>query len=517
MEPTVVPKVDKIDHDKYDLVEVLPSGAILLKDKVVKTTMGEIGSSGMTSYGAIYREEYNSTLRGHTGRMKYNQMRKSDGQVRAVLRLVKTPVLAARWYIAPASDKRRDIKISEFVDDCFFRLQSSSFPQMMTEILTMLDFGFSAFEKVWKYEDWNGTKKVVWQKLAQRHALDVTRWNYDSTGGPESLLIYDPNNSSPGNLEIPISKLLAFTFEREGGDFDGVSVLRPAYKHWYYKENLYKVDAIQKERHGIGIPVIKLPAGFTEEDKKLANEMGRNLRTNEKAHIVLPPNWEISMLKMEGQPVDAMTSIEHHDLLIAREILGQFINASAAAASQETMQTLFLKSTRYIADTIRDVFNKWAIPELVRLNFPGVEEYPQLKARRIGDTMDWRTVSFAIRNFIGSGVIIPDDRMETWIRDEMDLPPVEMATKRIIVAPLNSGNIPDGNPDANPGPGGAKTSTAHQNGGIGGSVQSGAKTIQAPGKATNNSTPGASRQSQAGNMDKSPGSNGRVGQDKAGK
>jgi hypothetical protein len=501
-----------IDFEKYDLVEVLDSGTILLQEKqLTSPALTELGSTGMTSYGTVFRQEYNSQLRGQAGRLTYNKMRKSDGQIRAILRLIKTPVLAARWYVSPASDSRKDQKIAQFVEDCLFKYMSTSFPQLMTEILTMLDFGFSTFEKVYKIEDVGGKQRVVWKKLAQRHALDIYQWRYDENGGPSELSIFDPNAAGSSYLNIPMERLLAFVFEKEGGDMEGVSVLRPAYKHWYYKENLYKVDAIQKERHGVGIPVIKLPVGFQDEDKRLADELGRNIRTNEKAHIVLPPNWEISMLKLEGQPVNAMESIAYHDKAIARSILGQFINFEQATGQQEQVQTLFLKATRYIAETIRDVFNKWAIPELVAFNFPNVEEFPELRVRRIGDTMDWRTVSFAIRNFIGAGVIVPDDRLETWIRDEMDLPPVEELTKRIIVAPLNQGTIPDGQPDGQPGPGNAATGLSHMNGGAGSNVQ-------AP-NAAGATIPKAKLpgQSAAGNMKKTPGANGRVGVDQSGK
>jgi hypothetical protein len=464
-----IPTISAIDWSQYEEVE-MRQGVILLKERVPKPNMSELGSTGMTKYGSLARQEYNPILLGDLGRRKYEQMRKSDGQIRAILRLIKTPVLAARWYIAPATDKRKDQKIADFVEFCLFRGMTTSFPQLLTEVLTMLDFGFSAFEKVWKIDDTPAGRKLIWQKLAQRHALDTIRWDYDEQGGPLALIMNDPNAKASGETPIPIAKLLAFSFEREGGDYDGVSLLRSAYKHWYYKEQLYKVDAIQKERHGIGIPVITLPPGFTDQDKRLADEIGRNLRTNERAHIVLPPNWVIAMLKLEGQPVNALESIEYHDNLIAREILGQFLNSTTATSAQEQLQTLFLKSTRYIAETIRDVFNKYAFPELVMLNFPGVEDFPELRVRRIGDTMDWRTVSFAIRNFIGSGVIVPDDRLEAWTRDEMDLPPVEEATKRIIVQPLNEGQIPDGQPDGQPGPGGPDTAATRQNG-VGGQVQ----------------------------------------------
>ena len=282
---------------------------------------------------------------------------------------------------------------------------------------------------------------------------------------------------------------------------EGMSILRSAYKHWYYKENLYKIDAIQKERHGIGIPVIKLPPGFSPTDKTLADEMGRNLRTNEKAHVVLPPNWDIMMLKMEGNQVDALESAAHHDLMVARNILAHFVNdqrsdGSAITASGE----IFVKSVRFVAEQVRDVFNKWAIPELVDYNWD-VDEYPELRVRRLGDTVDWRVISFAMRNFIGAGVIKPDDKLEEWVRNEMDLPMADSATERNVLDPQNAG----GGGDVNPGQGREGAASSHQNGGVGMKPTLG------------NAKAGLPRQSQAGNMKKTAGSNGRVGSDTRGK
>jgi hypothetical protein len=240
---------------------------------------------------------------------------------------------------------------------------------------------------------------------------------------------------------IPIEKMCVFTHDKECGNIEGISVLRSAYKHWFYKENLYKIDAIQKERHGIGIPVITLPPNFSDEDKRLADNLGANLRTNEKAHVVLPPMWEILMLKMEGQPVDALASAQEHDKMILRNVLGTFLDEGG---NQEKAQEFFLKATQFIADQIRDVFNKYAIPQLVDFNWKTVTEYPELRVRRIGDFTDWRTMSFAIRNFVGANVLRPDDDLEEWIRQEMDLPKVDPDTIREVATPQGGGALPRG-------------------------------------------------------------------------
>ena len=284
--------------------------------------------------------------------------------------------------------------------------------------------------------------------------MDVKEWEFDKNGGPKGVWVYVDEDGKYGYDErfIPIDKLLVFTFDREAGDIMGISVLRSAYKHWYYKEQLYKIDAIQKERHGIGVPVIQLPVGFKEEDRRLAEDMGRNLRTNERAHIVLPPNWSLVFAKLEGNPVNAMESIEHHNAQIRENILATFLGESSATKEED--QTMFLKATRFVADVVCETFNVYGIPKLMKYNFERTGT-PRLKARRIGEQADWRTISFALRNLAGAGFLRPDDRLEDWLRDEMDLPRADIATTRVVNTPQAGQAPPPTVPNATPGTQGA--------------------------------------------------------------
>lgn len=472
-----------------ELVEVLPatsdsSPVVIVSPKVfadpTAPNTSEIGTSSASPFTAFTRREYNYELQGLKGLQKYDQMRRSDGTVRATLRTIKTPVLAARWFIEPDSDKKRDQNAADFVWDCLTKHMSISWSQILVECLLCADFGYYMFEKVWEERVIDGKTRMVWKKLAPRHPMDVAEWEYDSHGGPKGVWMYVPEDlqghapyvqkpnempdasrnigaspyaiggrgSRPGQKFIPIDKLLVFTFDREAGNIEGMSVLRSAYKHWYYIEQLYKIDAIQKERHGIGVPVVKLPVGFSNADLQAAHELGRNLRTNERAHIVLPPNWEVTFAKLEGSPVDAMKSIEHHKGQIRENILAGFLGEGKATKEEDL--TLFLKATRFIADVVCDTFNQYAIPQLMEYNFDRVGT-PKLRARRIGEQADWRTLSFAIRNLIGAGVIRPDDRLEEYIRDEMDLPKADVTTIRIVQTPQATPATPATVPNATPG------------------------------------------------------------------
>jgi hypothetical protein len=361
-------------------------------------------------------------------------MKRADGTVRGALRLLKTPIQAGRWFIEPATSSTRDKNIAKFVENNLFYGLNVSWANLISDILLFCEYGYMPFEKVY---DINAKGEVVLRKLAPRHPLDIREWQYDAHGGPNGIVMEQTQEQDP--IFIPIEKLANFSLESEAGDMTGISVLRSAYKHYYFKDTFYKIDAIQKERHGIGIPVIKLPPQFSKTDRTAADELGRNLRTNEKAHVVLPPNWELMFAELGGQPVDCLKSIDHHDRKIMSNILAPFMDESNVDPKSTD---LFYKSTRYIGLTICDVFNRHIIPQLVDFNFVlGPDrKYPQLRVRRIGEWEDIRTMSFSLRNFVGAGAVIPDDVLEDFLRRELDLPQRDEDTARDwVIAPTQSG------------------------------------------------------------------------------
>lgn len=435
----------------YDLVDVnADAGYMIVTERGANKALAEekveprpadgrqLIGEGTTKYGRNARLDYNPEFAGDAGIAKYMEMR-NDAQVRSSMRIAKTPVLGARWFVAPYSNEPRDVEAADHIRRNLMVTMTTSWPQLLVESMLMLDYGYYAFEKVFKIVE----GLVWWDKFIPIHPIMVQEAIYSKEGGPAGLKLFDENKDE--GLDIDITKLLVFTFDKEAGDITGSSLLRSAYKHWFYKENLYKIDAIQKERHGIGIPIIKLPVGFKTQDRNDAHIIGRNLRTNENAHVIMPPGWEILFAKLEGQRVDALESAKHHGDMLYENIVANFMLGND---SGETREDMFQKSSRFIAEIIRDVWNKFAIPQLCKWNWTDLEGFPELKVRRLGDSTDWRTVSFAYRNFAGAGALTPTLEDEIWIRDEMDL------------APFNEDNVRDIQPKQVTGSGLPKQSPA---------------------------------------------------------
>jgi hypothetical protein len=123
----------------------------------------------------------------------------------------------------------------------------------------------------------------------------------------------------------------------------------------------------------------------------------------------------------------------------------------SASTTKEEDQAMFLKGTRFIADVVVGAINRYAIPQLIDYNWARVGAgYPQLVARRIGEQADWRTLSFAVRNYVGAGVIIPDEPLERQLRDEMGLTPPDPATARVVSTPQGPGSTSSSGDDEDP-------------------------------------------------------------------
>lgn len=392
----------------------------------------ELGYSSPSPWTAWTREEWNPKLRDKLGVTEFYRMKRLDGIIRGALRIFKTPVLSAHWFMQPGSDSVRDKNVAKAIQQNLDEDMSTSWSRTLEDILTMCEYGYSVMEKVYALQS---DGKVILRKLAPRHPADIQKFHYDLHGGPSGITM-EPQTSI-GSLEpnigtfIPIKKLAIFALEAEAGDLQGISILRSAYKHYKYKDTLYKIDAIQKERHGIGVPVIKMPPGWKREDKQLAEMIGRNLRTNERSHITLPPMWEIYFAKLEGQPVDSLPSIEHHNDMIMANVLAPFL--TSPDQKKESLET-FYKATKYVAECVSDTMNQYVIKDLVEINYSRVK-LPKLKVRRIGEWEDARTQSFTLRNYVGAGLIRPDDVLEEHLREENDLPEIDWATRQEVVAP----------------------------------------------------------------------------------
>lgn len=408
------------------VVKVLPSTISTQPSIPLKRSYprAEIGDSGTRGLSGIITEEYNPQLQGVAGVKIYDQMRRSDGTVRAAILACTLPIRRAKWFVNAVSQDPKDVEIANMVEHSLFDwLEDMTWDDVVRQALLSVSLGVMTFEKVYGIKDHDGKSYVTLKKLAPRLPTSIQQWELpDKTFGIQQI-------RQDGVLaNIPGSKLLIFVNEREGDNWWGTSMLRAAYKHWYYKDGFYKIDAVAFERQGMGIPKITMPVGYTESDERKASQAMQNLRSNESAFLLLPPNYTAEFMDMGSSTTrDPERSINHHNKEILQSVLAQFLelgqtsSSSGSRATSEDHSDLFLKAVDAIANMITSEINKKLIPELVDLNFNDVTIYPKIDFSGISK-VDVTALGTTYSQLVTAGGIKPINGDEQYLRAMLGLP-----------------------------------------------------------------------------------------------
>ncbi len=383
-----------------------------------------IGDSGTRMMKGIITQDYNSQLQGILGLRVYEEMRLGDATVKAAIQATTLPIRRAEWFIKPVSDSAQDVEIAETCSHAIFDwLEDMTFDDLVRQALISVPCGVMLFEKIYTTKEHEGKTYVVPKKLAPRLPQSIQQWELpDGTFGIQQI-------RQDGQVAlIPGSKLLIFVNEREGDNWWGTPYLRACYKHWYYKNNFYKVESVAFERQGMGVPMITMPEGYTEADEIKAAQAMKNLRVNAEAYLVLPPEYKAEFMNMgAGTTMKADTAIQHHDKEILLAFLTQFLNLGSSKASSgsralsQDHSDLFLKGLEAIADNFISVINKDLIPEMVDMNFDNVTVYPVLDYAGI-IKQDVQAIGTALAALVTAGAFHPTVDDEQYIRAAMGFP-----------------------------------------------------------------------------------------------
>ncbi len=407
--------------------------------------MKEYGRIGQNRWEGVFSEEFLPELAGRKGVQVYREMDRNDDTVGAIMFAIKLLVRHATWRVEPGGDSEKDKEAAEFVESCMNDMQST-WTDTVSEILSFLVYGWSFHEIVYKRRlgktrNKNASSKytdglIGWQKLPIRSQDTLFRWEYDDKDNLLGMTQMPPPDY--GLLTIPINKALLFRTESAKDNPEGRSILRNAYRSWYFKRRIQEIEAIGIERDMAGYPVIHAPEGidiWDGEDPDMVKiyaslvAMVKNIRRNEHEGSVLPHGFELELLSSGGQrQFDTNAVISRYNTSIAMTVLADFLMlghqqvGSFALSSDKT--EMFSVAIGAFLDIICETFNSQGIPQLIDLNgshFEGIIDYPQLMHGEVED-VDITKLSTYIKDMTGVGIIIPDEELEDYVRKVAKLP-----------------------------------------------------------------------------------------------
>jgi hypothetical protein len=378
----------------------------------------------------------------------YDEMRRQDAQVISVLRAVMLPIRRTTWRIDPAgaSDdvvefvaanlglpiKGREPKPQPRTRDRF------SWSEHLGLALTSLIFGHSFFEQQYRIErDAFGQPKAYIRKLAWIPPRTISKIDVAADGGLKSIqqggLVL-----GAGGEDIDISQLVVYVNDREGGNWLGQSLLRPAYKYWKLKDLLLRVQVQTIERNGMGVPVVtapEIPEGLLDpadyqklQDEQIAAglKIAKGFRSGRTAGASVAHGGQIQLLGVEGQLPDAEKPIRYMDEQIARAVLAHFLNLGTETGSWalgSTFADFFTLSLQTVALSIADTATQHIVEDLVDLNFGEDVPAPRITFDEIGSQQI--VTHEAIKSLIDSGALSPDPELERFLRQRYTLPEMQ--------------------------------------------------------------------------------------------
>jgi hypothetical protein len=367
----------------------------------------------------------------------YDAMRSQDAQIASVLRAVTLPVRRTPWRIEAGG--ARDEVVRMVAEDLGLPIAGDplptdppvrtrdrfSWPEHLRQALLMLPFGHMFFEQVYRLDD---GRRARLRKLAPRMPKTIEEVKVAQDGG---LIAIKQFSSKIGDLQrdIPVNRLVAYIHDREGGNWLGRSLLRPAYKHWLIKDRLLRVDAQTIERNGMGIPVYEGSEGETDLSEGL--KMAKAWRAGDTSGAATPAGAKLRLAGVEGSLPTALPSIRYHDEQIGRAVLAHFLNLGTQTGSWAlgtTFADFFTLSLQTLAQQIADTVTQHVIEDLVDANFGETEPAPRLVFDEIGSRQ--AATAQAIKMLTDAGILLPDRSLEEAARQQFGLPPKDPAPAR---------------------------------------------------------------------------------------
>lgn len=356
----------------------------------------------------------------------YDRMRRQDAQVRSVLRAVVLPIQRTGWAIDP--NGARDEVVQLVAEDMGLPIKGAgpvlgrrtkdrfSWFDHLRLALLMLPFGHSIFEQEARFDE-QGRARL--KRLGHRPSRTISEFDVAADGGLVSITQATTTRASE---PIPVSRLVAYVYEREGGNWAGVSLLRSAYKDWLLKDRLLRADTTTIIRNGVGIPVYEGAEG--EENLSAGLTMAKAVRGGEQAGAATPFGAKLRLMGVEGTLPDALPRIRYHDEQIARGVLAHFLNLGTQTGSWalgSTFADFFTLSLQALAQQVADVANQHVIEDLVDWNWGESEPAPKLVFEEIGSRQ--AATAQAIKLLTDSGILLPDRSLEEAARQQFGLPP----------------------------------------------------------------------------------------------
>jgi hypothetical protein len=349
-----------------------------------------LGTTGLKESAGMIDEEFLVKLRGQNGIKTYREMADNSPVIGAALNVIELLIASAEWRVEPADGSDEAKAEAEDTENALEDM-SHTWEEFITEVLSMLVYGWSYFEITYKirrgqtrdpstrsqYDD----GKWGWRKIEIRGQDILDHWEFDDEGGLNGMHGLDTYKGT--RWFVPIEKALLFRTKIYKGNPEGKSLLRNAYVDYWFAKRIPQFEAIGIERELAGMPVMEVPleilaADANSEDaaiKTQCEEFVTSVRRDERYGGLVPaekdadgkPTGFVFKLMSTGgtRQIDTDKVQKRHESRMLMVFLAQFLilgqDKVGTQALGTTFTELFGTALGATMDKIASVFNRFAI------------------------------------------------------------------------------------------------------------------------------------------------------------
>jgi len=386
------------------------------------------GFGGPNNYNGTIDEEIQTKLAGQNKYTEFGKMANNDAICGGILLAISKIIQTITWKV---DDDHNDIVATS--------LDNVIWSERVSDILSFLIYGFGCFETT--ITQIKG--QYLWDSMENRPQSTITSWNMDRRNRP---IGFNQRDTLGNTATVALNKCLHFRTTTFKNNPEGKSIFRNAYRDWYYRTNIERIESIGIERDLTGLPTLTPP-----DEVELSDEDGtmsaagtwawttvQNIKRNEQEGLVIPHGWEFELIGSPGQrQFDLNAVIERYDARIAMSVLSQFLllgmqsNSGSQGLSKEQSE-LFYKAVEGFALIIAEVINTQFIGTKILQNLNNLKVQP--KVVPIGSNRpDLQEVAAFLARLFKFNAITPDERLEVELRRLAGLPEMEESTRRVAL------------------------------------------------------------------------------------
>lgn len=401
---------------------------------VIDKELGTVGSGGILINRLLDGTQYNAD---DISIKIYRKMR-LDPQISACLNVIKFTMQKIDWYIEGDSGAKSVAEES----------MKNVWNQLIRSTTKGLWAGYSPNVKVFTINK----GKIILKKIRDL-TPETCKVKTDKNGNFNGFI-----QQVNGRTEY-ISSQYAFWYanQMEDGDLYGNSMIKPAYKPWYYAELIHTFANRYYERFGEPVVLGRAPVGNILEDSS-GNKIDalqqiqstiNNLRSHSSVSIPSDTDdsgnfiYDIKYLESQMRGVDFDVYMKRLDGEKARAIFVPDLllgsgNVGSYALGLEHKAT-FITGIMGIIEDMFEYFNKYIIQQIVELNYPtqkAVLKYTPLS--RVTED----AIMGIVKDMVSSGKISPEiqamsDRIGIPLTKEVISPPIAKPIKEIAKKQLD--------------------------------------------------------------------------------